>query len=106
MGQNGQTAIRKYRPLALVGRALLIVSLWNAPLPMVHAHGADVDDSADAAGFAEHLAKYHGDVTLNSHVDFGWHWHLVLPRDSNPDDDCPDGRHQNCPIDGVATRRC
>src|SRR5579871_4630370 len=100
MRRNKRLSNRATRALAVIGRALLIVSLWNAPLPVIHAHGADISESADATEFAAHLAEYHADVTLNSHIDFGWHWHLVLPHDCQPGDNCPDGHHhQSCPAD-------
>ncbi|MBS0202880.1 MAG: hypothetical protein JSS49_08285 [Planctomycetes bacterium] len=82
------------RWLSLLGRLALIVSLWHAPLPMLHAHGTDIDDLATVETFVDHLVDYHPDVAINSHVDFGWHWHLVLPPVSHPGEDSSDGR---CP---------
>lgn len=76
-----------------MGRLALIVSLWNAPIPLLHAHGADVNVADVSETFVDHLAAYHHDE-LNSHVDFGWHWHLVPkpakhPTDKSKGSDCP-----------------
>ena len=64
-------------------RLACIVSLWQAPVPWVHIHAAEVD-------LQEHLAAFH------SHVDefatLGWHWHAVLPPwgQTEPTGDAPD----------------
>ena len=65
--------------LSVMGRLVLVASLWHAPLPMLHAHDADNHDASSAATLVDHLAEYHSDAALNSHIDFGWHWHLVPP---------------------------
>jgi len=101
--RKSNTTIRSCSRLSQIGRCLLIVSLWQAPLPMVHAHGADIADSTDATAFVEHLAEFHTNVELNSHVDFGWHWHLVPPMEDHPGSDCPDGHHPCCPFHGRDT---
>jgi hypothetical protein len=78
-----------------LGRLALIVSLWNGPLPIVHAHDADVHDPALAGDVIHHLEHYHPHVLPNSHIDFGWHWHLVPPPANHSDEkgsddgDCP-----------------
>lgn len=78
--------------LSLMGRLALIVSLWNAPIPVLHAHGADVTSADASETFVDHLATYHHD-DVNSHVDFGWHWHLVPKPAKHPTGtkghDCP-----------------
>jgi len=92
-----QSSANKRWP-SVIGRILLALSLWHAPLPMLHAHGTDLIDQATATNFVDHLAAYHPEMTLNSHVDFGWHWHLVPPvkhcQGEGSDDDCPYG-HQD-----------
>lgn len=95
MRQRKPRASANQRWLSLTGRLALIVSLWHAPLPVLHAHGADVVDSTLASRFVEHLVEYHAAVPMNSHIDFGWHWHLVPPPVSHPGDDPSDGR---CPF--------
>ena len=66
------------RGLAVLGRLCLIVSLWQAPVPMFHSHGSDVGEAASSAAEIEHLSEQHSEVPVNSHVDFGWHVHFVL----------------------------
>jgi hypothetical protein len=91
------------RWLSLMGRLALIVSVWNAPLPMLHAHGTDLDDSPSATEFADHLAEYHPDAPINSHFDFGWHWHLVPLKVNHPGDENSDGQCPFCPLDSHDT---
>ena len=67
--------------LAVLVRLCLIVSLWHAPLPMIHAHGSDIEDAFSPSAAVEHLNKHHLDIPVDSHVDFGWHVHLVLLAD-------------------------
>ena len=90
------------RGLSVMGRLALIVSLWHAPLPILHAHGADAAESVPVA-LVDHLVEFHPDVTLNSDVDLGWHWHLVLPPASHPCEQSPDGNCPLCPHDTPAT---
>ena len=93
------------RRLSLLGRLALIVSLWHAPLPMLHVHGADVEDPATVEAFVDHLVDYHPDVAVNSHIDFGWHWHLVPPPVSHPGDDSSDKDCPHCPQDDQTLER-
>ena len=89
--------------LSVLGRLAMIVSLWHAPLPMLHAHDADVHDSTSAIAFVDHLAEFHPDVAVNSHIDFGWHWHLVPPPVNHPGDEPADGHCPFCPQDSQDT---
>lgn len=66
-------------------------------MPMLHAHGADFAGSAGVMAFEEHLAEYHFEASLNSHVDFGWHWHLVLPMEDHSNSECDGGHHPHVP---------
>lgn len=89
------------RGLSVMGRLALIVSLWHAPLPIVHAHGVDVADSVPFA-LVDHLVEFHPDVALNSDVDLGWHWHLVPPPAGYPCEKSQDGNCPFCPHDAPA----
>jgi hypothetical protein len=93
----------KRRRLSILGRLVLIVSLWHAPLPVLHAHDADIHDASSSAEFVDHLAEYHPEVALNSHFDFGWHWHLVPPPVTHPGGESQDGTCPFCPQDGPTT---
>ena len=79
MRRRRPTANAMRQWLSVMGRLVLVASLWHAPLPMLHAHDADNHDASSAATLVDHLAEYHSDAALNSHIDFGWHWHLVPP---------------------------
>lgn len=98
--QTQPSANRRW--LSVIGRLLLALSLWHAPLPMLHAHGTDLVDQASAMTFVDHLVEYHPDTALNSHIDFGWHWHLVPPvnhsQGENSEENCP-----YCPQDSQDT---
>jgi hypothetical protein len=87
------------RWLSILGRLALIVSLWNGPIPLVHAHSADIDEAAATETFTGHLAHYHSDVTVNSHIDFGWHWHLIPKPAHHPGEESQDGPCPFCPQD-------
>ena len=87
------------RGLSVLGRLCLIASLWHAPVPMIHAHGSDLDESPNSPAAVEHLAEYHSNVPANSHVDFGWHIHFVLLVDPVADEPCDeDGQPDRAPF--------
>jgi len=92
----------QFRPswLPVLGRLALIVSLWHAPLPMLHAHDADLHNTTSVEVFVHHLTDYHPDVALNSQIDFGWHWHLVPPPVNHPVNESGD---RNCPYSSDET---
>ena len=79
MRRRRPTANAMRQWLFVMGRLALVDSLWHAPLPMLPAHDADIHDTSSAAMLVDHLAEDHSDAALNSHIDFGWHWHLVPP---------------------------
>lgn len=95
--QSQPRTVRRW--LSLMGRLALIVSLWNGPIPLVHAHGADVDSTVVSETFTGHLAHYHSNVSINSHIDFGWHWHLVPKPANHPGEESQDGSCPFCPQD-------
>lgn len=96
---------RRRRPkmLSLFGRLALIVSLWHAPFPMLHAHDADVVHASSASVFMHHMSDFHPDVAVNSHEDFGWHWHLVPPPSNHPEEESSHGNCPFCPQDSHDT---
>ncbi len=55
---------------AALFRLACIVSLWQAPVPLVHSHAAEAD-------LQEHLAAFHANA--DEFTTLGWHWHAVLP---------------------------
>lgn len=73
----------------------LLLSLWRAPVPWVHAHDTlDEHAAADTRFWAEHLERFHTD--LHGHSPHGWHWHFVFPwelADKHDDDQDGDDQH-------------
>jgi hypothetical protein len=60
-------------------RVLLVLSLWHAPIPWVHAHDLDGPDVARLQMLSQHIAAFH-----TREIDLGqqrleWHVHFVLP---------------------------
>ncbi len=87
------------RGLSVLGRLCLILSLWHAPLPMIHAHGSDIEGPFSPSAAVEHLNQHHLDVAVNSHVEFGWHVHLVLLADPIVDEPYDeDGQPDHAPF--------
>jgi hypothetical protein len=74
------------RGLSVLGRLCLMASLWHAPVPMIHSHGSDIDESPGASAAVEHLSEHHVGIPVNSHADFGWHVHFVMPADPVADE--------------------
>lgn len=65
-------------------RVLLLLTLWNGPLPWLDHHG---DVSQDAPELAEHLKRFHTRGGRLVVPTSGWHIHWVLP--PCPDEDAP-----------------
>ena len=78
-------------------RLCLIVSLWQAPIPWVHCHDANVCVSqslSEATNLSNHLANFHSSGIATVESEIGWHWHWILPCwshaiDQTPDDEPP-----------------
>lgn len=79
------------RGLSVLVRMCLIASLWHAPVPLIHSHSSDIEESTSPPVPVEHLTEYHSGVPVNSHVDFGWHVHFVLPADPIAEESCDEG---------------
>ncbi len=87
------------RRLSVMGRLCLMASLWHAPVPLIHSHGSDIDESPSPSAAVEHLTECHSGVPVNSHVDFGWHVHFVLLIDPVADEPCDeDGQPDRAPF--------
>jgi hypothetical protein len=65
--------------LAVV-RCLMVLCLWQGPVPVWHAHGTLADASdASRMWLAEHLESHHAAVDPCEPVFFGWHLHFDVP---------------------------
>ena len=71
-------------------RCLLILCLWQGPLPVWHTHGTLVDaPEASRSWLAEHLETHHPTVDPCDVVFFGWHVHFEVPHSEDDPDDVP-----------------
>ena len=89
---SGSAGSRVFRVMRGMCRVLLCLSLWNGPLPLIHAHEFSGPELSHDAALAVHLQLCHeaGDC---DECD-GWHLHLmlwgeILPEHSNPDAPLP-----------------
>ena len=77
-------------------RVLMLVSLWNAPLPWVNVHGTLAVDSTAARHLSQHFARFHAGADPFEREAAGWHVHFVLPWTISDEGPCPaDGRHHD-----------
>jgi len=71
-------------------RCLLMLCLWQGPLPVWHTHGTLAEaPAASRSWLAEHLADHHAEVDPREVVVFGWHVHFDLPESEGDPDDTP-----------------
>lgn len=74
MSWSRPSRIRSASFVAVLGRFLVALCLWNSPLPLLHAHAGEAQDQATQ--LAEHLRDCHW---RESGQDCScWHIHLVL----------------------------
>lgn len=74
MSWTRPSRIRSASFLAVLGRFLIVLCLWNSPLPLLHAHPGEAQDQATQ--FAEHLRDCHW--RTRGQDCSCWHLHLVL----------------------------
>jgi hypothetical protein len=69
---------------------LLLLCLWQGPMPVWHAHGTLADaPEASRAWLAGHLETHHTAVDPCELVFFGWHVHFEVPDAEGDPDDAP-----------------
>jgi len=68
---------------AIVARLLLVVSMWHAPIPILHAHTLSLSETAGNHQLADHLVAFHRDdrgSTLDRDREYSdLHWHFIIP---------------------------
>lgn len=74
MSWSRPSRIRSVTFVAMLGRCLIALCLWNSPLPVLHAHPDEARDPATQ--LAEHLRECHW-RTCGQDCSC-WHIHLVL----------------------------
>jgi hypothetical protein len=80
--KSGQRSNRFNRVGGIIARLGLIVSLWQAPIPLFHCHGSSLGEIASPQSACElrhHLQAFHATSELNSDEEFGWHCHWIVP---------------------------
>jgi len=73
--------------------ALLVVSLWHAPVPWIHAHalrGGDVDHIEQ---LHRHVDAFHATEIAAGQLRLELHAHLILPWERVPTPDAPGAPH-------------
>ncbi len=68
-------------------RAVMMLLLWQGPIPWCHSHdalrasksGSLMSAAAEKFDLASHLKKHHRDIDPRSRISLGWHIHWVLP---------------------------
>lgn len=73
--------------LARAWRCLLILSVWQGPLPYWHCHDGNANGEASCEWFVRHLQCFHPDVADCATCALGWHVHFGYPQptdDSEP----------------------
>ena len=85
--------------LAIFGRALLALSLWQGPIPWAHVHAIEGADVEANEVLTRHLLHFHPHRSPS--LAFAWHVHFVLPWQINDNGDCE--RHPGSPDDCLAS---
>ena len=73
-------------------RMVLMVTLWQGPIPVWHSHGTLKNSAVSTemfSWFTGHLRSSHAAVDPAADVEFGWHAHFDWPR-IPVDSDSPD----------------
>lgn len=70
-------------------RAVMILSMWQAPIPFLHCHSLRAEDASGDATMRQHLVRFHRDALRHPGLRLGWHVHFDLPAEffGFPDDD-------------------
>ena len=71
-------------------RWLLVLSLWQGPVPVWHAHDTLADSAAESvAWLASHLERHHATIDPFASVAFGWHVHFEVPESDGEPSESP-----------------
>lgn len=63
-------------------RLTLVISTWNGPLPLVHAHTVNATaGNPQSALLRQHVADFHEDSAEAGEQYLSWHIHWLLPGD-------------------------
>jgi hypothetical protein len=88
-----QQVRRIIRRVSAALRLSVVLSLWHAPIPWIHAHDLEGPEVDRLPLLARHVNEFHGrEVTRGQH-HLDWHLHLVLPWSLVHDTSCPEDGH-------------
>lgn len=63
-------------------RLSLVISTWNGPLPLVHAHSLDATSGIpQSVLLRQHVAEFHEDAAEAGEHYVSWHVHWLMPGD-------------------------
>lgn len=79
------------RSVRIAVRLLLVLSLWHAPIPWVHAHDLEGPDVEHTAPLLHHVSEHHSHDVAIGMTHCAWHSHLVVPGECH--------RHEGCPAE-------
>src|SRR5690606_12773720 len=79
-------------------RLMLLVSVWQAPIPWIHAHATDDSARLDQR-LAYHLEQFHPNLRADGMAEAGWHLHFGLPFEllGEPSEETPSGPKSSHP---------
>lgn len=72
--------MKMLRRASVILRVVLLLVVWNGPLPYCHCHGTLQSVTFENASWLfKHLKSHHGDTMLYADTTFGWHLHFRSP---------------------------
>lgn len=80
---------RRWRRLTSL-RWLLVLSLWQGPVPVWHAHDTLADSAAESvAWLSSHLKRHHASIDPFAEIALGWHVHFEVPESEGEPSESP-----------------
>lgn len=70
---------------SVVLRFVLLISVWQGPIPWFHCHGSLAAEGEIQPWLAKHLRSHHPTIPQAAKIDFGWHCHFDLPTTDSED---------------------
>lgn len=70
---------------SVVLRIVLLISVWQGPIPWFHCHGSLAAANEVQPWLVKHLRSHHATFSLFADIDFGWHCHVDLPTSASED---------------------
>ena len=91
----GKSAPRIAAAWSRAWRCLLMVCVWQGPIPWWHCHDAAPESGvATSEWLVRHLHEFHPGVAGCANCALGWHMHLSFPESSEDSDESPTSSHE------------